>query len=254
VKYIVTVVFAVVFALTAPVCLVVCAVLWLIGAIADPDRHWVHAFLSRWGFQYFRVNPFWRIRVEGRERIPDGPSVLVVNHQSLADVVAVLGLYRRFKFVSKASLFQLPLVGWSMGLARYMRVVRGRPHSTQLMLEDCRAWLRRGVAVLIFPEGTYAPPGRLLPFKRGAFRLAIEERVPLVPVVLEGTRGLVLGDGPWLEPRSRIRVRVLPPWPSSELGTDEGALADRVRELYRRELDLPPDPAVPAHRIELSGT
>jgi 1-acyl-sn-glycerol-3-phosphate acyltransferase len=238
VKYAVTIFFALVFALTAPVCVLVSATLWLVGAVVDPQRHWVHAFLCRWGFQYFRVNPCWRVTVEGRERIPEGPCVIIANHQSLADVVTVLGLYRRFKYVSKASLFSLPLVGWVMRLARYVSVVRGRPHSTQQMLEDCRHWLRERTAVMIFPEGTYAPLGRLLPFKRGAFRLAIEEKVPLVPVVLEGTRSLVIEDGPWLQPRCRIRMRVLPPWPPAELGQDEGALADRARALYQRELGL----------------
>jgi 1-acyl-sn-glycerol-3-phosphate acyltransferase len=243
VKYAVTAGFALAFLLTSPVCLLMCTLAWLFGAVADPPRHWVHAVLSWWGFQYFRVNPFWRIRVEGRERIPAGPSVLVANHQSVADVVAVLGLYRPFKFVSKASLFRLPVVGWAMRLAKYVSVVRGRPHSTQQMLVDCRAWLGRGVAVLIFPEGTYAPPGRLLPFKRGAFRLAIEQHVPVVPVVIEGTRGLIEGDGPWFAPRARVLVRVLPPLPLAELGSDENELAERVRELYRRELRLESDPA-----------
>jgi 1-acyl-sn-glycerol-3-phosphate acyltransferase len=238
VKYAVTILFALVFALTAPVCVLVAVLLWLLGAAFDPDRHWVHAWISWWGFQYFRVNPLWRITVEGRELIPPGPSVIIANHQSLADVVTMLGLYRRFKFVSKASLFSIPLVGWVMGLARYVSVVRGRPHSTQQMLKDCQRWLRQKTAVMIFPEGTYAPVGRLLPFKRGAFRLAIDEKVPVVPVVLEGTRSLVIEDGPWLQPRCRIRMRVLPPWPPEELGQDEAALAERARALFRRELGV----------------
>jgi 1-acyl-sn-glycerol-3-phosphate acyltransferase len=77
-----------------------------------------------------------------------------------------------------------------------------------------------------------------LPFKRGAFRLAIDEKVPLVPVVLEGTRSLVIEDGPWLQPRCRIRMRVLPPWRPEELGQDESALAERARALFRRELGV----------------
>jgi 1-acyl-sn-glycerol-3-phosphate acyltransferase len=188
------------------------------------------------------------VQVEGRENIPRGPAVLVANHQSLSDVVAVMGLHRPFKFVSKASLFRLPIIGWAMSLAGYVRVARGQPRSTRQMLDSCRSWLRRGTPVLIFPEGTYAPAGRLLPFKRGAFRLAIEERVPLVPVIIEGTRSLVVEDGPWLEPRCRIAVRALPPLPATALGDNEVVLAERLRELFQQELGLPAEPPVPLAR------
>ena len=66
------------------------------------------------------------------------------------------------------------------------------------MMAQCRGWLRRGMPVLLFPEGTYSGGGPLLPFKRGAFLLAIEEQVPIVPVVIRGTAELVHEDGPWM--------------------------------------------------------
>jgi 1-acyl-sn-glycerol-3-phosphate acyltransferase len=238
VKYAATFYFAVFFALSAPFYLACLMGLWLLSWPFDRDRHAVHALVSRMGISYFRINPMWRLSFEGRDLIPKGPAVFVANHQSMADVIAILGLNRRFKFVSKSSLFEVPVVGWAMRLARYVSLRRGLPHTTQAMLESCRHWLRRGTAVLIFPEGTYAPVGKLLPFKRGAFRLAIERQVPLVPVVIEGTRTLVIEDGPWLEPRCRIRIRVQPPLLPSELGTDENVLADRVRELFARELGI----------------
>jgi 1-acyl-sn-glycerol-3-phosphate acyltransferase len=161
----------------------------------------------------------------------------------MADIFAAMGLFHPFKFVSKASLFRVPMVGWMMSLLRYVRVERGQPRSMRGMMEACRGWLRRGMAVLIFPEGTYGEVGRLLPFKRGAFRLAIEERVPVVPVVLQGTAQLVEGDGPWLSPRARVRVRVLPPVPVEALGEDEAELAERVRALLVEALTRPQAPA-----------
>ena len=237
-KYAVTVAFGLFFLLSAPVYLALLGGLWVVTTPFDPDRHLTHWLVSHLGYGYLKVNPLWDVAVEGRERIPEGPCVFTVNHQSMADVIAVLGLFHRFKFVSKSSLFSVPFVGWAMRLARYMSLVRGKPHSTQVMLDSCRAWLRRGTPVLIFPEGTYAPVGHLLAFKRGAFNLAVEEKVPLVPVVIEGTRSLVIEDGPWLEPTCRIRVRVLPAILPGELGADPGLLAERVRDLYHRELKL----------------
>jgi 1-acyl-sn-glycerol-3-phosphate acyltransferase len=234
----VTVAFWLAVVLTMPLLFVVSALVFVVSAPFDPDRRVLHAFVCRSCHAYLHLNPLWRVRVEGRERIPRGPSVLVVNHQSLADVAACMGLHRPFKFVSKASLFSLPLVGWSMRMLRYVRLERGRPHSTRAMLEDCRRWLRRGMAVLMFPEGTYAPGEALLHFKPGAFLLARDERVPLVPVLLTGTRDLVVGDGPWMAPRVDIRVRVLDPIDFPP-GAEAMQVAAEMRERFARELGRP---------------
>ena len=231
----VTVAFWAVVVLTMPVLFLVAALLFGVTAPFDPDRRVLHAFVCRSCHAYLHVNPFWRVRVEGRQRIPRGASVLVVNHQSMADVAACMGLHRPFKFVSKASLFSLPVVGWAMRMLRYVRLERGRPHSTRAMLDDCQRWLRRGMAVLMFPEGTYAPGETLLHFKPGAFVLARDERVPLVPVLLSGTRALVVGDGPWMAPRVDIRVRVLDPVDFPP-GADAVQVAAAMRERFAREL------------------
>ena len=234
----VTVAFWVVVGLTMPLLFLVAALIFAVTAPFDPDRRVLHAFVCRSCHAYLRVNPLWRVRVEGRERIPRGPSVLVVNHQSMADVAACMGLHRPFKFVSKASLFSLPVVGWAMKMLRYVRLERGRPHSTRAMLDQCRHWLRRGLAVLMFPEGTYAPGAALLHFKPGAFVLARDERVPMVPVLISGTRDLVVGDGPWMAPRVNIRIRVLDPvdFPA---GADAVQVAAAMRERFARELGRP---------------
>ncbi len=235
-RLLVTLYFWLVFALTAPLGFVLGVLLWLISAPFDRDRTLLHLFICRWTFAYLQMVPGWDVRVEGRELLPAGGAVLVANHQSMADVVACMGLRRPFKFVSKSSLFSLPLVGWMMTLVRYIRLNRGKPRSTYLMLESCRAWLRRGVPVLLFPEGTYSGGKRLLPFKRGAFLLAIEEKVPLVPVVLQGTCDIVFEDGPWMNPRAKVTVRVLPPVPVEALGDSEEALSARVRAQFEAAL------------------
>ena len=234
----VTVAFWGVVVLTMPLLFLVAGLLFVVTAPFDPDRRVLHAYVCRSCHAYLHVNPFWRVRVEGRERIPRGASVLVVNHQSMADVAVCMGLRRPFKFVSKASLFSLPVVGWAMWMLRYVRLERGRPHSTRAMLDECRHWLRRGMAVLMFPEGTYAPGDALLHFKPGAFVLARDERVPLVPVLLSGTRALVVGDGPWMAPRVDIRVRVLDPVDFPP-GADAVQVAAAMRERFARELGRP---------------
>ncbi len=228
-----TFLFAAVVLVTAPLCVVLGGVLWTLSLPFDRDQRLLHAFVCRWCVAYLRLNPRWRLRVEGRERLPFGPAVLVANHESAVDIVAAMALFHPYKFVSKVSLFRVPLLGWMMRLIRHVPLHRGGPHSTLLMLEQCRFWLRRGMAVFLFPEGTYGDGTKLLPFRSGAFLLAIQEQVPLVPIFIEGTASLLEGDGPWLKTRADIRVTVL----SSRVppkDADAEALAEEVRDFYQR--------------------
>jgi 1-acyl-sn-glycerol-3-phosphate acyltransferase len=169
----------------------------------------------------------------------------VANHQSASDILAAMGLGHPFKFVAKAALFRTPCVGWLMTWMEYVAVKRGHAQAMDKMLEDCRGWLRRGVAVLIYPEGTYSRTREPLPFKRGAFQLAIAEQVPVVPVVIEGTTDIIAGDGPLMGWRARVKVRVLPAVPVEALGTDPVELAGRVRNLHLEALGQPAQPVGP---------
>jgi 1-acyl-sn-glycerol-3-phosphate acyltransferase len=214
--------------------------LWIVTTPFDPQRKACHRFVNDWVHTYLKIWPGWRVRIKGQELIPPGrPAVLVANHQSVADVLACMGVRRQFKFVSKGSLFTLPIVGWGMKMMKYVSVERGRPRSMHHMIEECRGWLRQGMSVLIFPEGTYASARELLPFKRGAFKLAIEEKAPVVPIAVRGTRSLVVEDGPWMSPRAEIEIEVLPPIPAEALGTDEKQLAERVRVILSEAVGRP---------------
>lgn len=226
-----TLLFSAAVLVTAPVCVVLGGVLWAVSFPFDRNGALLHAFVCRWCVGYFRLNPAWHLEVVGKERLPVGPAVLVANHQSAVDIVAAMALFHPYKFVSKVSLFQVPLLGWMMRLIRHVPLDRGRLHSTGAMLERCRAWLRKGVAVFFFPEGTYGDGERLLPFRAGAFLLAIEEQVPLVLLLIEGTRDVLEGDGPWFKARARVRVTVLESrLPPRE--ADAEALAAEVRAMY----------------------
>jgi 1-acyl-sn-glycerol-3-phosphate acyltransferase len=228
----VTIYYWLVFGSTILLGVCILTLLWLVTTPFDPQRRACHWLIAHWGFQYMRAWPGWSVRVLNRDRIPKGPCVVVANHQSMADIIAVLGLYSQYKFVSKASLFGVPVLGAIMRMGKYVSVERGKPKSMHEMMDTCRAWLKGGMSVLIFPEGTYAPDGHLLPFKAGAFVLAHELNVPVVPVVVEGTPTLVHEDGPWMSPRAVVRVTVQEPVMPETFGSDPEALAKRVREQY----------------------
>jgi 1-acyl-sn-glycerol-3-phosphate acyltransferase len=234
-RFLVTLYYWLVFLSSILVGLVLASVLFVVSTPIDKNRQAMHWLIAHWGFQYIRVWPGWRVKVIGREKIPKGRVVFVANHQSMADVISVLGLYAPYKFVSKAELFRVPVLGWLMSMARYVPVERGKPHSMARMIEECRGWLRSGVSVLIFPEGTYSGGKRMLPFKRGAFTLACEEQVPVVPVVLKGTPELIHEDGPWMSPRAHVSVEVLDtiaPLPKGQ----EDELSKKVRAVLAERL------------------
>jgi len=218
-------------------CFPVALAIWLVTLPFDRNGVVLHLFTCFWGQLYFYCNPLWELRIEGRSKAPwRGAAVLVSNHQSLADILALCGLYRPFKWVSKASVFKVPIIGWNMVLNRYIRLVRGDRKSVLEMMEACRFWLRRGVPIMMFPEGTRSRDGKLLPFKDGAFTLAAEADCPVIPIALTGTADLLPKHGYLLGTRARCRIRVLDPIHPRDVGGDPAALRDRVRDRIAEEV------------------
>ncbi len=135
------------------------------------------------------LTPFWRFGIYGDiPRRFDRPTVFISNHESHADPFLISFLPWEMKWLGKASLFRVPIVGWSMALAGDIPVHRGDEHSAKGAMEQCKRWLERGVPVIIFPEGTRSPDGSMGRFKNGAFRLAIESKAQIVPIAVCGTR------------------------------------------------------------------
>ncbi len=212
------------------ICFPVALVIWLVTLPFDRNGLILHLFSCFWAQLYFYCNPLWKLRVEGREKIPwRGAAVLVSNHQSLADILVLFGLYRPFKWVSKASVFKVPIIGWNMVLNRYIPLVRGDRRSVLAMMEACRTWLKRGVPIMMFPEGTRSRDGNLLPFKDGAFTLAVEAGCPVIPIALTGTADLLPKHGYLLGTRATCRIQVLEPISPAQFGNDVAALREHVR-------------------------
>ena len=217
----------------------IAALIWLVCLPFDPRRVVLHRFSCWWGFHYVQLCPVWQVQFEGLENIPtDRPAMLVANHQSLGDIPVLYGLKRHFKWVSKAAIFKLPIIGWNMRMNRYVRLVRGNRRSVAQMLDDCKAHLLQGSSILMFPEGTRSKDGQLRPFKPGSFLLARKLGVPVVPIVLDGTVNALPKDG-WvmkMNQRRPIRISVLPPVEPAAFGEDAGELAEQIRTQMARRL------------------
>ena len=204
--------------------------IWLLTWPFDRNRRILHFYSCFWAQTYFWVNPLWHLRIEGRNKLPwHGPAVIVANHQSLGDILVLFGLFRPYKWVSKASVFKVPFLGWNMKLNGYVGLVRGDKDSIQKMMAECKAWLEKGVPVLLFPEGTRSSDGDVKAFKDGAFRLACECDVPVIPLALTGTADTLPKHGFKVSLRSNCRVRVLEALKPSDFGGSVDALREETR-------------------------
>ena len=133
-----------------------------------------------------------RIRVEGKENIPRGACIFIANHTSNADPPAVVGsIPRRISILAKESLFRIPIVSWAFRLARFVPVDRSNPEAAIASVEKAIEHAKQGASFLIYPEGTRSPDGRLRPFKKGAFVMAIKAGVPVVPVSVAGAHRIM---------------------------------------------------------------
>lgn len=197
---------------TMPVLFLGALAVFLVTLPFDRRRVVLHVYSCAWATFYIVSNPLWRERIHGRSRLRwRGPAVIVANHLSMLDILVLYGLFRPFKWVAKAELFKVPIVGWNMWINDYVRVWRGDRESVKQMMAHCRAHLARGTPVLLFPEGTRALDGRLQRFKDGAFRLAFEAKVPVVPVAVTGTFAALPKHGLIMRQRMSARVEVLEP-------------------------------------------
>lgn len=187
-----------------------------------------------------RLNPWWHFRTAGlRVRDPRHPYVAVSNHESYADIFLLCYLPWEMKWLAKQTIFNIPVMGWMMRMAGDVPLVRGNRQSAVGALARCRDRLAKRASVMIFPEGTRSPHEELLPFKDGAFHLAVEAQVPLLPIAIAGTRDCMAKHS-FRVNRARAACRVLPPVSTAGLtAADVPALRDRVRALIdaaRREL------------------
>jgi len=205
----------------------------------DRRRAVLHLYTCAWAYHYVKLLPLWTARFEGLEHIQPGRTyVLAANHQSLGDILVLFGLFKHYKWVSKRAIFRVPFIGWNMSLNDYVALLRGDPASIETMMQACRRHLQRGSSVMMFPEGTRSVDGEIKPFKHGAFTLASELNLELVPIVIDGTRDALPKHGIMLEQRwgLPIRVRVLAPV-APQPGESGIELSERVRSRMIAELD-----------------
>ena len=205
------------------------------------DSHGRHVYLiSRfWSWLILTLGGV-SLRVSGLNHIdPRRQYIFMVNHQSNVDIPVLFQSLRGFqlRWLAKKEILWVPFFGWAMWAARHIAVDRGDRKDALRSLKKAQERLAGGISIVIFPEGTRSPNGRLLPFKRGGFLLAVKTQTPIVPVTINGS-GKLLAKGDWRLRPGEIKVTVGTPL-SVEGGGAKNlrALSARVRDLIAANLD-----------------
>jgi len=171
-----------------------------------------------WAWHYQSLIPFWKLSLEGRNKIPWHRSVVMVaNHRSLIDILALYKIRRPFKWTSKKENFKLPFIGMVLSLSNSVRIHRESRHSGMQFLSQAEAEMEKGSSILLFPEGTRSKTTEMRSFKEGAFLLAKKTGSGIIPIVHKGSEK-TFDRGSWvLKGKAHIHIRVLDEIPAPEL-------------------------------------
>jgi len=180
-----------------------------------PPRGRVYQYWARWWSRTLAWGAGLEVRVEASAAAREVPgAIFMANHTSAADIIVLfIALARDVRFVAKKELFWVPFLGWSMWLAGFIPVDREKKDRAREAFDEIGKKLRKGVSILVFPEGTRSRNGKLGEFKKAGFLLAMRTGLPIVPVGISGARAVLGADG-ILVRRGRIVVRVGDPVPS----------------------------------------
>jgi 1-acyl-sn-glycerol-3-phosphate acyltransferase len=217
----------------------IACLIWLITRWFDRRLLVLHLWSCFWGSWYIWFNPLWRVRISGRGKIPwKRPCLLVSNHQSMLDILVLYLLFVPFKWVSKKENFRIPIIGWLMRLNGYLEIERSKTDSMLKLMRRSGELIQQGNSIMMFPEGTRYPGGTLGSFRDGAFRMALDNKVDIIPILLDGTAKALPKKGAILTGFTRIRVRVLDPIPyRSFAGKPVRELMTEVRDRMSEEYE-----------------
>lgn len=187
---------------------------------------------STWSRVNARMAPM-SVTVEGRENIEEGQSyVICSNHQSHFDIFAIYGyLGVDIRWVMKEELRKVPFLGTACDRIGHIYIDRSNPKKAVASLQEAKDRLKKGASVIFFPEGTRSEDGKLQPFKKGAFRMAMDLKLPILPLTIQGTRHVLPARSMDLMPgKAHIQVHQ----PIETAGLADGELPDlmeRVRQV-----------------------
>lgn len=200
-------------------------------------KEWLYPF-ALWGARTWLTACGARVRVTGLENLKDGENyVFISNHRSYLDTATLFAhTTRRIGLVAKKELLKAPILGQGMGFVNIIAIDRSNAERALQSMKKAREVMDRGLSFGVFTEGTRALPGELLPFKKGAFHLALQTEAPIIPVAIKNTDWM-MGKKTGVAYGGTIEMVLLPPIETKNAAPEDlGELLKKTREAIAGEL------------------
>jgi len=214
----------------------------------------ISSFLTSSGMPAYRITQWWAygvsrcmgltFSIRGKEKIVPGVSYIITpNHQGNADILAFLRTFPiPFRWILKKELLKIPVFGPALGRTGAIAIDRSDPRKAIQSLEEGKKKLANGWSVLIYPEGTRGSDEQLQPFKKGAFMMAVQTGIPILPVTCNGAFRVLPKKTIFFKP-GHIEVVIGDPIETKGLTTkDVPALMEQTRQAILQNLDTDFDP------------
>ncbi|MBI3317216.1 MAG: 1-acyl-sn-glycerol-3-phosphate acyltransferase [Candidatus Omnitrophica bacterium] len=222
---------------------------WFICFLADPLKRGMHGIAMIWAKGLLYPSPFTKFKVYGLKTLdPKKTYIIIANHQSMLDILVVLAVIPlQFRFVAKRELFKIPFLGWHMALSGYLALERSDRRSAEKVMHQVCELVKKDIGILFFPEGTRSLDGEIKTFKNGAFRVAQQTGVEILPVVIAGTHDSIPKHSRLLRKQAAFAVSIEKPErvPGNSLPELEetrerirAQMMKRLEELNRQLRDL----------------
>ena len=212
----------------------------LIFGILFKRQDWIY-WWADWGARWWLRLSGVKVKVTGREHLdPNQTYVFVANHQSYLDAAPLFAFTgQRMGMVAKKELLNAPILGFAMGYVNVIAIDRSNRDRAVETLKIVNERLRAGISFGVCPEGTRANPGEMLPFKKGAFHLAVQTGVPIVPIALKNA-DVLMGRGLAEAWPGTIDMVMMPPVETSWVKDDRDldSLVDQVQRMIMKELGI----------------
>jgi 1-acyl-sn-glycerol-3-phosphate acyltransferase len=209
----------------------------LFASLLDSQGLYQHRCAQIWSRILIRL-ALTRVTVTGAEKIsPTQSYIILASHQSYMDIPATLGfLPTQIRFAAKKELFSIPFLGWHLRRAGHVEIDRSSRADAIAALNRAAMYIRDGVCIILFPEGTRTSDGSLQPFKKGGFKLAIQTHLPILPVTIRGSRSVLPRDSSIFR-AGLIEILVDDPIDTTNCSDEDlPMLMESVRESLERNL------------------
>jgi 1-acyl-sn-glycerol-3-phosphate acyltransferase len=203
-------------------------------------QSWIY-WWANWGARNWLRLTGVKVKVTGREHLdPNQPYVFVSNHRSYLDASPLFAFTgRQMGAIAKKELLKAPILGYAMGFVNVIAIDRSNRERAVATIKVATDRLRSGVSFMVCPEGTRAQPGEMLPFKKGAFHMAVQAGVPIIPIALKNS-DVLMGKGTGEAWPGTIDMVMMPAVDTSWVKTDDDldALVKQVQNLIMHELGV----------------